>query len=84
MFVTVEGLITSIEVVKKEDKKFTTLLLAQKGEKEQVSVRLPGDQSKLYTELERNTFSGRLMTWTQGRNNQVGTMIMVPDEEDAA
>lgn len=81
MVVTVEGLITSIEVVKKDDKKYTTLLLAQKGEKEQVTVRLSGDQSNLFTELERNTFTGRLMTWTQGRNNLVNSMVIVQEEE---
>lgn len=80
MVVTVEGLVTSIELVKKEDKKSTTLLLAQKGEREQVAVRLPGDQTAMYEELERNTFTGRLMAWTQGRNNQIGMMVMVEEE----
>lgn len=78
MKVTVEGLITSIEQKSKEDKKFTELLLAQQGEKLQVSVRLQGHVANDYAPLEMNTFTGRLMTWTQ--RDGVGMMVMAESE----
>lgn len=76
MRVTVQGLLTSVEVKSKENKKSTELLLAQQGEKEQVVVRLEGDLSKGYQEnlLTPLEFSGRLMQW-QTRNG-VGSMVM--------
>lgn len=77
MRVSVEGVITSIEEASKEDKKFTNLLLAQKGEKVQVAVRLPGHVAKDYSEFEVQGFSGRLMAWTQ--RDGVGMMVRVDD-----
>lgn len=74
MVVTVEGTITSVQVVAKENKLMTNLLLVQKGEKEQVAIRLDGDQSSLYEEMEKQTFTGRLMTWTT--RNGIGSMVM--------
>lgn len=76
MRVTVEGMLTSVEVKSKENKKSTELLLCQQGEKEQVVVRLEGDLSKGYVEkmLTHHVFSGRLMQW-QTRNG-VGSMVM--------
>lgn|GEM_PF-5355830 len=78
MRVSVEGVITSIEESSKEDKKFTNLLLAQKGEKVQVAVRLHGHVAKNYTEFEIGQFSGRLMAWSQREG--VGMMVSVPEE----
>lgn len=77
MKVSVEGIITSIEEASKEDKKFTNLLLAQKGEKVQVAVRLPGHVGKDYSEFEIGSFSGRLLAWTQ--RDGVGMMVTVGD-----
>lgn len=83
MRVSVEGVITSIEEASKQDptkgvQKFTNLLLAQKGEKVQVAVRLPGHVAKNYTEFEIGQFSGRLMAWSQ--RDGVGMMVTVPEE----
>lgn len=75
MVVTVEGVITSIAKKEKDGKESTELLLVQKGEKEQVSIRLPGDMTEAYAEFEKETFTGRLMAWST--KNGVGTMIMV-------
>lgn len=81
MQVTVKGVITSIvrkeKVADNEIKVSTELLLAQQGEKEQVAVRLPGDQledwkSYLYQPAE---FFGRLMTWKT--RDGIGSMVMV-------
>ena len=77
MRVSVEGLITSIEEASKDDKKLTNLLLAQKGEKVQVSVRLPGHVAADYSEYEVKQFSGRLNTWTQ--RDGIGMMVKVGD-----
>lgn len=74
MLVTVEGHITSIENKTKEDKKFTELLLAQKGQKEQITVRLNGHVGENYSLFEIAEFKGRLMTWKQREG--VGSMIM--------
>ncbi|MNW44036.1 hypothetical protein D3C74_212510 [compost metagenome] len=76
MRVEVEGLLTSVGIKEKEGKKSTELLLAQKGEKEQVTVRLEGDQQKLYEGklLTNHKFAGRLMTWAS--RNGVGSMVM--------
>ncbi|WP_459595080.1 hypothetical protein [Campylobacter jejuni] len=74
MMVTVEGHITSIENKTKEDKKFTELLLAQKGQKEQITVRLNGHVGDNYELFEVAEFKGRLMTWKQREG--VGSMIM--------
>lgn len=74
MRVTVEGLITSIEVGEKDGRPHTNILLAQQGEKVQVPVRLSGDKSNLYAPLEIATFTGRLGTWKQ--RDGIGTMVM--------
>lgn len=79
MVVLVEGVITSIEKKKKDDKVSTELLLAQKGEKTQVTVRVPGDKVDLYDLFEVASFQGRLMQWS-GRNG-VGSMVMVEEDQ---
>lgn len=81
MKVTVEGIITSIEQKSKEDKKFTEILLAQKGEKVQIKVRIPGHVGQNYDEFEVAQFTGRLMLWKT--RDAVDSMIML-DEENAA
>ncbi|MDQ0116833.1 hypothetical protein [Paenibacillus harenae] len=75
MIVTVEGVITSIATKEKDGKVSTELMLVQKGEKEQVTIRLQDDVTEAFEEYQRETFTGRLMTW-QTRNG-VGSMIMV-------
>lgn len=75
MIVTVEGVITSIAKKQKDDKVSTELMLVQKGEKEQITVRLQDDVTDMFSEFERQTFTGRLMTWAT--RNGVGSMIMV-------
>ncbi|MFD3274591.1 hypothetical protein ACE3MS_31345 [Paenibacillus dendritiformis] len=74
MVVTVEGIITSVEKKEKDGKVFTELLLAQKGEQNQVKVRLDGDQAQQYSEFERNSFMGRLMSWRT--RDGVGMMVL--------
>lgn len=74
MVVTVEGIITSVEKKEKDGKVFTELLLAQKGEQNQVKVRLDGDQAQHYSEFERNSFMGRLMSWRT--RDGVGMMVL--------
>lgn len=75
MRLTVEGTVTSIEVKSKNDKTFTELLLAQDGQKEQVTIRLDGDLSANYDRWTMEQFTGRLMTWAT--RNGVGSMVMV-------
>ncbi|SFT00913.1 hypothetical protein [Paenibacillus sp. 453mf] len=75
MMVTVEGVITSVEEKTKDDKPYTELLLAQKGEKMQVTVRVPGAKSNDYEPFQVETFQGRLMQWAT--RNGVGSMVMV-------
>lgn len=86
MRVTVEGVITSIDIKKtireNVEKISTELLLAQQGEKEQVTIRLNGDVRSSFKLFIPELFSGRLMTWTT--RNGVGSMIMVEDEPQAA
>jgi hypothetical protein len=76
MKVTVEGVLTSVGVREKNDKKNTELLLAQAGEKEQVTVRVEGDVSKSYESklLTNHKFTGRLMMWNQ--RDGVGSMVV--------
>jgi len=76
MVVTVEGVLTSVGVKEKNDKKNTELLLAQAGEKEQVTVRINGDVSKGYEGklLTNHKFTGRLMMWSQ--RDGVGSMVV--------
>lgn len=86
MRVTVEGVITSIEQKSKtneETKKvnqFTEVLLAQKGEKTLITIRIPGHVEHMYTQFEVADFSGRLMTWKT--RDGIGSMVMI--EDDAA
>lgn len=75
MKVTVEGVVTSIEVKTKDDKPVTELLLAQKGEREQVKVRMQGDRQQDYELFQVETFTGQLMMWKQREG--VGSMVMV-------
>jgi len=81
MKVTVEGIITSIEQKSKDDKKYTEVLMAQKGEKMQITVRIPGHVEKAYSLFEVAMFTGRLMMWKT--RDAVGSMVML-DDEDAA
>lgn len=61
--VIVEGIITSIQHERKDDKENTKIYLVQDGEREQVVVRMPGDQTNLYSLYEVQQFSGRLLSW---------------------
>lgn len=78
MRVTVEGVITSIEQKVKEDKKYTELLLAQKGEKMQVPVRVPGHVADQYDLFQVEKFSGSLIAWKT--RDGIGMLINVMDE----
>lgn len=79
MQVTVEGVITSIEEKTKDDKKMTEVLLAQKGEKMQVAVRLPGHRANEFSPFQVESFKGRLMQWKT--RDGVGSMVLVGDYE---
>lgn len=74
MKVTVEGLVTSIAEKTKDEKKYTELFLVQGGEREQVNVRLQGHIGERFEELEKVSFTGRLMTWRQREG--IGSMVM--------
>lgn len=82
MVVTVEGVITSIEQKSKETEgkvnKFTELLLAQKGEKVQIPVRLPGHVEAQYSLFEVANFTGNLLSWKT--RDSIGMMVSVKDE----
>jgi hypothetical protein len=84
MRVTIEGVITSIEEDVKQgqdgrpDRKITKLLLAQKGEKMQTEVRLPGHVGNGYSEFDQASFTGDLMAWKT--RDGVGMLINVPDD----
>lgn len=75
MQVMVEGVITSIEEKSKEDKDFTELLLAQKGEKVQVAVRIPGKHGNDFEPFQIESFKGRLMQWKT--RDGIGSMVLV-------
>lgn len=75
MLVTVEGVVTSVERKEKNNKVYTEVFVAQRGEQEQVRVRLYGDHSQSYVEYEKNTFYGRLMLWRT--RDGVGNMVLV-------
>lgn len=79
MQVMVEGVITSIEQKTKEEKKSTELLLAQKGEKVQVAVRLPGHQAANFEPFQIESFKGRLLQWRT--RDGIGSMVVVGDDE---
>lgn len=74
MRVSVEGVITSIEIKEKDDKTNTELLLAQQGEKTQVTVRIPGNVADMFSLFEVTNFTGRLMMWKT--RDAVGSMVM--------
>lgn len=74
MQVTVEGVITSLWEKVKDDRQVTEMLIAQKGEREQVLVRLEGHRANEYSEFELTSITGRLITWVS--RNTVGKMIM--------
>lgn len=82
MVVTVEGVITSIEQRTKETdgkvNKFTELLLAQKGEKVQIPVRLPGHVETLYSLYEVGNFTGNLLSWKT--RDSIGMMVSIREE----
>lgn len=82
MVVTIEGVITSKELVKKikdnEEVLSTKLLLAQPGEKIQAAVRLEGDQTDNFEIFERKEFTGQLLTWRT--RDGVDMMVSVANE----
>lgn len=78
MQVTVQGHITSIDVRSKDDKIFTELMLAQKGEKELVPVRLAGAHDQNYSLFEIAEFNGRLLLWKT--RDSIGKLVLVGDE----
>lgn len=79
MIVTIEGVITSKDIVKKiknnEEVISTELLLAQTGEKVQATIRLDGDVRDQYEVFEKNIFTGQLFAWAQ--RDGVGMMVKV-------
>lgn len=77
MKITIEGVITSIEEKEKEDKKYTDVLIAQKGEKMQVPVRLQGHVAERFDLYQVEAFTGRLLTWKA--RDGVGMMVTVDD-----
>lgn len=78
MLVTVDGMITSIERDIKDNKEFTKIMLAQKGQKEQVAVRVDGNVVDRFTPTEMATFTGRLFFWKQREG--IGSMVQVVHE----
>lgn len=78
MNVSVEGVVTSIEQKTKDDKKFTELLLAQKGEKQLIPVRLPGHVENDFSLYQIENFTGSLLTWKT--RDGVGFMVSVRDD----
>jgi hypothetical protein len=84
MIVTIEGVITSKELIKKDTengpKISTELLLAQTGEKMQTPIRLQGDKRDQFELFEVNTFTGELLSWKT--RDGIGNMIMVRDENE--
>jgi hypothetical protein len=74
MRVTIEGLITSVEQVTKDNKKFTNLLIMQRGERVQVQARLEGHVADNFEEMERVELKGRLQAWAQ--RDGIGMMVM--------
>lgn len=74
MRVTIEGLITSVEQVTKDNKKFTNLLIMQRGERVQVQARLEGHVADSYEEMEQVELKGRLQAWSQ--RDGIGMMVM--------
>lgn len=82
MIVTVEGVITSKELKKKDTDQgpifSTELLLAQSGEKTLMPIRLEGDQTKIHELYKPMKFTGQLLSWKT--RDGVGHMVMVRDE----
>lgn len=78
MLVTVEGIVTSIEEKEKDDKKFTELMIAQKGERIQVLARIPGHVASQYSVFEVVNLNGRLITWKT--RDGIGMMLMCDEE----
>lgn len=74
MRVEVEGVITSIEEKVKEEKDYTEIMIAQKGIKEQVAVRLDGKVSDRFDLFEVARFSGRLITWKMREG--IGSLVL--------
>lgn len=84
MIVTVEGVITSIEQDTRKgtegnpDRHFTKILLAQKGEKVQTEVRIPGHVEEKYSIFEVAQFTGNLLAWRT--RDGVGMMVNVDEQ----
>lgn len=77
MRVTVQGIVTSVENRTRDEKNYTEILLAQKGEQQQVKVRLPGHVADRYSEFELAEFTGNLIAWKT--RDGVGMMVNVND-----
>jgi hypothetical protein len=82
VIVTVEGVITSKEIITKETDKgpkiSTELLLAQTGEKTLMPIRLEGDKVKNFELYKQGKFTGELLTWKT--RDAVGMMVMIRHE----
>ncbi|MEK5257660.1 hypothetical protein NST74_29880 [Paenibacillus sp. FSL F4-0125] len=74
MKVTIEGLITSVKEETKDSKKFTNLLIMQRGERVQVQARLEGHVGDNFEEMEKIELKGRLQAWAQ--RDGIGMMVM--------
>lgn len=75
MRATIEGLVTHTEKAEKGERKFTEVLLMQKGIRTQVRVRLDGHEHE-YDEFERAEFTGEVMAWGK-RSGEADFMLMV-------
>lgn len=74
MQLVVEGVVTSIQVIEKGDKEVTEFYLAQQGERQQVQVRMDGNQFDRFELFEKAKFAGRLMAWKT--RDAVGMMVI--------
>lgn len=79
MIVTVEGVVTSIGVAKKDEKTITEILIAQQGEREQVKARYDGDRQSVTELFSPICVTGRLMMWKT--RDGVGTLLLVNDDD---
>lgn len=74
MNVSVAGKVTACEIVEKNNKVFTKLLLLQEGQRKQVLVRIDGRREyDLFDDVE---FTGRLVSW-KTREGAIEHMVLV-------
>lgn len=73
MLVTVAGKVTACEVLQKNDKVYTKLLLLQEGQRKQVLVRIDGRRE--YGLFEDVEFTGRLVSW-KTREGAIEHMVL--------